>query len=57
MVCATGALNDLKNLYPVKLARHSLENKTVNKPSFAWWVPYTIRKMKAILSKIESKCW
>lgn len=35
VVCDVSALNDLKNSYPVKLAIYSLENKTVDKQSFA----------------------
>ena len=34
-----------------------MENKIADQPAFAWWVPYTIRKMKSILSKVKSKYW
>ena len=26
-------------------------------PAFAWWVPYTLKKQKRILSKLKSKYW
>ena len=51
------ALKDLKNSYPIELARYAMENKIADQPAFAWWVPYTIRKMKSILSKVKSKYW
>ena len=49
------ALKDLKESYPVKLATYAKERKVNDKPAFAWWVPYVLRKQKQILQKIKSK--
>ena len=51
------ALKDLKDSYPVELAVYATEQKIVDEPAFAWWVPYTIRKQKRILQKVKSKYW
>lgn len=51
------ALKDLKDSYPVELATYARDNKLVEEPAFAWWVPYTLKKSKVILSKIKSKYW
>jgi hypothetical protein len=51
------ALKDVKNTYPVELAEYAVANQIHNRPAFAWWVPYTLRKRKAILKKIKSKYW
>ena len=51
------ALKDLKNAYPIELAEYAINNKIQNEPAFAWWVPYTIKKRKAIISKVKSKYW
>lgn len=50
-------LKDLKNSYPVELAQYAINNKLVDEPAFAWWVPYTMKKAKLIISKIKSKYW
>ena len=34
-----------------------MNNKIDDEPAFAWWVPYTIRKTKQIISKLKSKYW
>ena len=50
-------MKDLKDSYPVPLADYSVANKIQDKPAFAWWVPYTLKKRIAIISKIKSKLW
>ena len=50
-------LKDLKNAYPVQLAEYAINNEIQDEPAFAWWVPYTIKKRKSIISKIKSKYW
>ena len=49
------ALKDLKESYPVELAKYAQERKIDDEPAFAWWVPHVIRKQKRILQKIKSK--
>ena len=51
------SMKDLKDSYPVKLADYAVMNGLQGKPAFAWWVPYTIKKRKAIIGKVKSKYW
>ena len=51
------ALKDLKDSNPVDLAEYALQAKIHEKPTFAWWVPYTLRKKVAIINKVKSKYW
>ena len=51
------ALKDIKNSYPIEVARYAISNKIDDEPAFAWWVPYTLRKVQAIVSKLKSKYW
>ena len=50
-------MKDLKDSYPVPLADFAVANDLQNKAVFAWWVPYTLRKRKAIIAKVKSKYW
>ena len=50
-------LKDLKQSYPVELARYARDNKLENEPTFAWLVPFVEKKKSQIISKIESKYW
>jgi hypothetical protein len=50
-------LKDLKDSYPVELAMYATPHNLEDKPAFAWWVPYTLRKQKRILQKVKSKYW
>mgnify|MGYP003326537431 FL=1 len=50
-------LKDLKHAYPVELAQYAIDNKIDQEPAFAWWVPWTMKKQKQIISKIKSKYW
>lgn len=36
---------------------YAINNKIEDKPAFAWWVTYILKKRKAIVSKIKSKYW
>jgi len=51
------ALKDIKDSYPVELAEYAIENGLEDEPSFAWWVPYTIKKKNRIVNKVKSKYW
>ena len=51
------SLKDLKHLYPVKLAIYAKDRKIDDKPAFAWWVQYVLRKQKQILQTVKSKYW
>ena len=50
-------MKDLKNSYPVPLADYAVANAIQDEPVFAWWVPYTLKKRIAIISKVKSKYW
>ena len=50
-------MKDMKDSYPVQLAEFAIENKISDKPAFAWWVPFIIKKKARIISKIKSKYW
>ena len=50
-------MKDLKDSYPVQLADYAIANGLQKKPAFAWWVPYTLKKRIAIISKVKSKYW
>ena len=41
----------------VRLVAYSRLNKLQDKPEFSLWVPYTLKKRIAIISKIKSKLW
>ena len=51
------ALKDIKNSYPIEVAKYAIANKIADEPAFAWWVPHTLRKVQTIVSKIKSKYW
>ena len=34
-----------------------MSNRLQDEPVFAWWVPYTLKKRIAIISKIKSNYW
>ena len=52
------SLKDLKESYPVPLADYAVANDIQDEPAFAWWIPYTIKKRKTIISKMKSsKHW
>ena len=50
-------LKDLKDAYPVPLADYAVANDIQSEPAFAWWVPHTLKKRTAIISKVKSKYW
>jgi hypothetical protein len=42
-------LKDLKESFPVELAMYAKSHKIADKPAFAWWVPFVLKKQKCIL--------
>ena len=48
-------LKDLKESNPVEVAEFAKAKGIDNEPAFAWWVPYTLKKRDAIISKIKSR--
>jgi len=49
------SLADIKNSYPLLLAKYALANNLHLEPAFAWWVPYTIKKEKRLLKAVKSR--
>ena len=47
----------MKDSYPVYLSEYAVTNKIQDEPTFAWWVPYVLRKWKRIIDKLKSKYW
>ena len=47
-------LKDIKYSYPVQLAEYAVENIISEKPAFAWWVKFVLRKRDHIISKTHS---
>jgi hypothetical protein len=49
------ALKILKESNPVQVAEYAVARGIGNKPAFAWWIPYTLRKRRrgtAVLSHV-----
>ena len=36
-------MKDLKDSYPVRLANYAVANGFQHEPTFAWWVPFTLK--------------
>jgi len=47
-------LRDLKESHLVEVAQFAVARNIVDKPAFAWWVPYTLRKKQVIISKLKA---
>ena len=47
----------MKDSYPVPVTDDDVSNNLQNESAFVWWVPYVIKKRKAIIVKIKSKYW
>jgi hypothetical protein len=51
-------LKDLKESYLIPVADYAMVNDLLSKPAFALWIPYTLKKRTAIISKMKSiKHW
>jgi hypothetical protein len=50
-------VKDLKESYPVKLANYAVSRGLQDKPAFAWWTPYVLKKLKCTLQEVKSKYW
>ena len=47
-------LKDLKESHPCEAAEFAKARGIADKPEFAWWVPYTLRRRDIILSNIKA---
>ena len=50
-------LKDAKDSYPVQLAEYAIAHNLQDRPVFAWWVPFVMKKRNHIISKVKSKYW
>ena len=50
-------LKDLKNSFPIELAKYAVSNNISTMPAFAWWVPFVLKKKDRIISKLKTKYW
>ena len=49
------SLSDIKNSFPVQLAKYAKRNGLDQEPAFKWWVQHTIKKEKRIIKAIKSR--
>ena len=47
------ALKDLKELYPVQVAKYSVGARISMEPAFMWWVPHTLKKATTLSRKLS----
>lgn len=48
-------LSEMKESYPVEMAEFAKARGIDSQPAFSWWVPYTLKKLKAILSAVKAR--
>ena len=48
-------LSDMKDSYPIEVAEYAVAHGIEKKPAFAWWVPYTLKKRKAIIKQVRAR--
>ena len=51
------ALKDVKESYPVQVAKFAISNYIAEEPAFAWWITFVMKKRNCILAKVKSKYW
>ena len=51
------SLKDMKESYTPQVAEYAVASHIDQEPAFAWWVPHTMRKKEAIISKVKSAYW
>ena len=50
-------LKDVKESNPVELSEYAVAKKIDHSPTFVWWVPFVLRKINRLISKIQKKYW
>ena len=51
------SLSYIKESFPTKVAEYAQWDGIIEEPEFFWWVPYILKKRRAILVKVKSKYW
>jgi hypothetical protein len=47
------AMSDIKNSYPVQLAKYATANKLQNLPAFSWWVKHVLKKESRLIKAMK----
>ena len=50
-------LKDMKNSYPLQMAKYVVQRHIVGNPSFAWWIQHVLAKRNLIIRKLILKYW
>jgi hypothetical protein len=50
-------LADMKEAFPIDVAKYAVSNKISSEPAFAWWVPHVLGKRDRLIKKVASKYW
>jgi hypothetical protein len=50
-------LKDAKDSYPVRLAEYEIAHTLQDRPVFAWWVPFIMKKYNHIISVYVVLIW
>ena len=50
-------IEDVREARPIDMAEYAVKNHIADKPEFAWWVPYTLKKRNIIISKVNRNYW
>ena len=48
-------LVDMKEAHPVETAEYARARRISSEPEFAWWVPYTLRKLEVIPAVVKNQ--
>ena len=51
------ALKDIKESYPVQVAKYAVSSRISEEPAFAWWASSVLKKCNRIIAKTKSKYW
>ena len=50
-------MKDIKDSNPVQLVEYAVAANISMWPTFAWWVPHTLKKSNHIIAKVKFKYW
>ena len=50
-------LKDMKNSYPVQMAKYAVQRRIAGEPVFEWWIRHLLAKSNRIIVKLKSKYW
>jgi len=50
-----GTLADLKESYPIQVAKYAVVQPIDGEPAFAWWVPYILRERNWIIAVVNKR--